>query len=121
MMYSPLVGLPADTYEAHGFLFHSLGDKYVRAVAEVSKCTPVMIPSMIDALHLDQLLDHFDGMKRDVQRPAQPPGLAFGNRPNGGSAITQCKRTIVDFGHLSLLPKWRTIPASNPSSRLSPE
>ena len=60
--YSPLVGLPADTYESHGFLFHSLGDKYVRAVAEASNCTPVMIPAMIDALHLDQLLDHFDGI-----------------------------------------------------------
>lgn len=59
---SPLVGLPADTYESHGFLFHSLGDKYVRAVAEVSRCTPVMIPSMIDALQLDDLLDHFDGI-----------------------------------------------------------
>ncbi len=58
----PLVGLPADTYESHGFLFHSLGDKYVRAVAEVSRCTPLMIPSMIDALHLDQLLDPFDGI-----------------------------------------------------------
>ncbi len=58
----PLVGLPADTYENHGFLFHSLGDKYVRAVAEVSRCTPLMIPSMIDALHLDQLLDPFDGI-----------------------------------------------------------
>jgi putative glutamine amidotransferase len=59
---SPLVGLPADTYENHGFLFHSLGDKYVRAVAEVAKCTPLMIPSMIDAVHLDQLLDPFDGI-----------------------------------------------------------
>jgi putative glutamine amidotransferase len=59
---SPLVGLPADTNESHGFLYHSLGDKYVRAVAEVAKCTPVMIPSMIDALHLDDLLDHFDGI-----------------------------------------------------------
>ncbi len=60
--YSPLVGLPADTYENHGFLFHSLGDKYLRAVAEVSLLTPVMIPSMIDWLHLDALLDHFDGI-----------------------------------------------------------
>ena len=60
--YSPLVGLPADTYENHGFLFHSLGDKYLRAVAEVSNCAPVMIPSIIDALHLDSLLDHFDGI-----------------------------------------------------------
>ena len=59
---SPLVGLPADTYESHGFLFHSLGDKYVRAVAEVAACTPVMIPSMIDALQLEPLLDHFDGI-----------------------------------------------------------
>ena len=58
----PLVGLPADTYENHGFLFHSLGDKYVRAVAEVSKCTPLMIPAMIDAVHLDHLLDPFDGI-----------------------------------------------------------
>ena len=62
MTYLPLVGLPADTYENHGFLFHSIGDKYVRAVAEVAACTPVMIPSMIDALQLDALLDHFDGI-----------------------------------------------------------
>jgi putative glutamine amidotransferase len=58
----PLVGLPADTYEKDGFLFHSLGDKYVRALAEVADVVPVMIPSMIDALHLDTLLDHFDGI-----------------------------------------------------------
>lgn len=60
--YSPLVGLPADTYESHGFIYHSLGDKYVRAVAEVAKCSPVMIPAIIDALHLDAMLDHFDGI-----------------------------------------------------------
>ncbi len=58
----PLVGLPADTYENHGFMFHSLGDKYVRALAEVSKVLPVMIPSVIDVLNLDSLLNHFDGI-----------------------------------------------------------
>jgi putative glutamine amidotransferase len=58
----PLVGLPADTYENSGFLFHSLGDKYVRALAEVSQVLPVMIPSMIDVLNLDSLLEHFDGV-----------------------------------------------------------
>jgi putative glutamine amidotransferase len=62
MSYLPLVGLPADTYESHGFLYHSIGDKYVRAVAEAAQCTPVMIPSMIDALEIDALLDHFDGI-----------------------------------------------------------
>ncbi len=58
----PLVGLPADTYENSGFLFHSLGDKYVRALAEVSHVLAVMIPSMIEAVNLDALLDHFDGV-----------------------------------------------------------
>ena len=58
----PLVGLPADTYESHGFMYHSLGDKYVAALAEVGKVLPVMIPSMIDVLNLDSLLDHFDGI-----------------------------------------------------------
>jgi putative glutamine amidotransferase len=62
MSYLPLVGLPADTYESHGFLYHSIGDKYVRAVAEVANCTPVMIPAIMDALHLDALLDRFDGI-----------------------------------------------------------
>jgi len=62
MSLLPLVGLPADTYENHGFLYHSIGDKYVRAVAEVAGCTPVMIPAIMDALHLDALLDQFDGI-----------------------------------------------------------
>ena len=58
----PLVGLPADTYENHGFMYHSLGDKYVKALADVAKVLPVMVPSMIDPLNLDQLLNHFDGI-----------------------------------------------------------
>ena len=57
-----LVGLPADTYEKDGFLFHSLGDKYVRALAEVADVEPVMIPSIHDAADVDGLLDHFDGI-----------------------------------------------------------
>lgn len=62
MSHLPLVGLPADTYESHGFLYHSIGDKYVRAVAEVAQCSPVMVPAIMDALHLDSLLDRFDGI-----------------------------------------------------------
>ena len=58
----PLVGLPADTYESHGLWFQSIGDKYVRAVAEVGRCLPVMIPSIGEALDLDQLLDRLDGI-----------------------------------------------------------
>jgi putative glutamine amidotransferase len=58
----PLVGLPADTYEQKGLLFHSIGDKYLRAVADVSKATPVMIPAMDLEADLDGLLDRLDGV-----------------------------------------------------------
>lgn len=58
----PLVGLPADTYEKDGFLFHSLGDKYVRALTDVADVEPVMIPSLIDVSNIDGLLNHFDGL-----------------------------------------------------------
>jgi putative glutamine amidotransferase len=58
----PLVGLPADTYEKDGFLFHSLGDKYARALTEVSDVIPVMIPSMFDEKQMEELLDRLDGV-----------------------------------------------------------
>jgi putative glutamine amidotransferase len=58
----PLVGLPADTYEKDGFIYHSLGDKYVRALTDVADVETVMIPNTIDADHLDGLLAHFDGV-----------------------------------------------------------
>src|SRR3954447_5595598 len=62
MLSLPLVGLPADTYESNGLSFHSLGDKYVRAVADIAKCLPLMIPSIGDALELEVLLDRLDGI-----------------------------------------------------------
>ncbi len=58
---SPLVGLPADTRDDHGLLFHSLGDKYVRAVVEVARCPAVMLPSIGDE-SLDPILDHLSGI-----------------------------------------------------------
>ena len=62
MPLRPLIGLPADTYENNGLGFHSLGDKYVRAVAEVAQCLPVMIPSIAEALDIGALLDRLDGI-----------------------------------------------------------
>ncbi len=58
----PLVGLPADTYEKDGFLFHSLGDKYARALTDISDVLPVMIPSMFDEKQMSELLENFDGI-----------------------------------------------------------
>jgi putative glutamine amidotransferase len=58
----PLVGLPADTTEKDGFIYHSLGDKYVRALTDVAEVEAVMIPNAIEADNIDGLLAHFDGV-----------------------------------------------------------
>ncbi len=102
----PLVGLPADTYENHGFLFHSLGDKYVRALADVSQVLPVMIPSMIDVLNLDDLLDHFDGiLMTGAVSNVHPP--LYGEEPsadhepydhNRDSMTLKLIRALIDRG-----------------------
>lgn len=61
MTAAPLVGLPADTFEKSGFLFHSVGDKYLRAVAEIARCQPLMIPSS-EVINLDDVLDQLHGL-----------------------------------------------------------
>ncbi len=62
MTMRPLIGVPADTYSNGPHLYHSAGDKYLRAVAEVAQCMPLVIPAMADALDLDALLDRLDGV-----------------------------------------------------------
>jgi putative glutamine amidotransferase len=57
----PLIGLPADCYEKDGLEFHSIGEKYIRAVVEVAGCQAVMLPSLGEA-HLDSLLEHLSGI-----------------------------------------------------------
>jgi putative glutamine amidotransferase len=58
----PFVGLPADTLEQDGLLFHKLGDKYARAVLEISRAHPLLIPSLGCDLELDDLLAGLDGL-----------------------------------------------------------
>lgn len=58
----PFVGLPADTHEKSGFIFHSLGDKYVAALREVSKVGALMVPAFASDQEIDAALGHCDGL-----------------------------------------------------------
>lgn len=58
----PLVGLPSDVFEKDEQLYHSIGDKYLRAVHDVAGCAPVMIPSLGDDQDIDAVLDGLDGV-----------------------------------------------------------
>ncbi len=58
----PIIGLPSDVFWKDDQMYHSIGDKYLRAVHDVAHCVPVMIPSMGDVHDLDATLDRLDGI-----------------------------------------------------------
>jgi putative glutamine amidotransferase len=58
----PLVALPACRSEKEGQSYHTIGDKYVRAVAEAGGCLPMMLPSLDGAIDLDDLVGKLDGL-----------------------------------------------------------
>jgi putative glutamine amidotransferase len=102
----PLVGLPADTTEKDGFFYHSLGDKYVRALTDVADVEAVMIPNAIDASNIDGLLSHFDGVLMtgavsNVHPPhyGEEPTLDHEPYDHHRDAITlQLIRRVIDRG-----------------------
>ncbi|MDZ7713550.1 MAG: gamma-glutamyl-gamma-aminobutyrate hydrolase family protein [Rhodovibrio sp.] len=58
----PLVALPACRMEKGGQSYHTIGDKYVRAVAEAAGCLPMMLPSLSETTDLDDLIGKLDGL-----------------------------------------------------------
>ncbi|MBK1667435.1 hypothetical protein CKO28_05245 [Rhodovibrio sodomensis] len=58
----PLVALPACRWEKGGQSYHTIGDKYVRAVAAAGGCLPMMLPSLSGSLDLDDLIGKLDGL-----------------------------------------------------------
>ncbi len=59
----PLVGVPACVRDVDGQPFHTVGDKYVRALAISSGVAPLMIPSLgEDLVDLRRLVQGLDGL-----------------------------------------------------------
>jgi len=62
MARKPIVGVPADCREYTGHQFHMVGEKYLLALTQAADVVPLMIPVLSEALNLDTLLDHLDGI-----------------------------------------------------------
>ena len=59
----PLVGVPACVRDTDGQPFHTVGDKYVRALAVCAGVAPLMIPSLgEDLVDLRRLVGSLDGL-----------------------------------------------------------
>ncbi|MEX0759275.1 MAG: gamma-glutamyl-gamma-aminobutyrate hydrolase family protein [Tistlia sp.] len=58
----PLVGLPACVKPLDGQDFHTIGDKYVRAVALASEAIPLVVPALGDLLEARAIVARLDGL-----------------------------------------------------------
>jgi putative glutamine amidotransferase len=58
----PLIGIPADRRLLGAHYFHCVGEKYIAAVADGARATPVLIPALGEGLDLEELLDRFDAL-----------------------------------------------------------
>ncbi|MEO1192949.1 MAG: gamma-glutamyl-gamma-aminobutyrate hydrolase family protein [Pseudomonadota bacterium] len=58
----PLVLLPACTKTVDAMPFHTVGDKYVRAVAAASGAQPLLLPNLAELADPRPLLDQVDGL-----------------------------------------------------------
>jgi putative glutamine amidotransferase len=58
----PLIGLPACSRTIEGMPYHTVGDKYLRAVAEAAGGIPLVIPAFGDVLDPSDLVARLDGL-----------------------------------------------------------
>ena len=61
-MARPLIGLPADRRMIGAQPFHAVAEKYARALLDVADALPLLIPSLAEELHFDELLERLDGL-----------------------------------------------------------
>ena len=58
----PIIGIPCDIKMMGPHPFHSVGEKYIKAVAEGSDCLPFLIPVMPTPMDLDEIFEAVDGI-----------------------------------------------------------
>src|SRR5271169_4980492 len=58
----PVVVIASDRIDRHGHPVHAAMHGYVRAVGEVARALPLLLPAMADALHADTLAASIDGI-----------------------------------------------------------
>lgn len=102
----PLIGIVADRRMLGAHPFHCVGEKYINAVALGADATPLLVPSLGDALVFEQLIDLFDGVlltgsasnvePHHYQGPASEPGTL--HDPARDATTLPLIRRLVDAG-----------------------
>ena len=62
MSSRPIIGVPACRKPIDIHPFHVVGEKYLQAIIDGADALPLMIPVMAEHIHVDELLQHVDGV-----------------------------------------------------------
>lgn len=62
MNSKPVIGLSADSRLLEPHVYHVVGDKYVRAVAQGAQAIPVLLPALADGIGAEDILHNLDGL-----------------------------------------------------------
>jgi putative glutamine amidotransferase len=60
--FKPVIGVPACVKQVGNSPFHSVGDKYLRAVVEAAHAIPMVIPAFGEAFDPPDLIERLDGL-----------------------------------------------------------
>ena len=96
----PLIGLSADCKLLDGRRYHTLGDKYARAVAEAAGGTPLVLPAMVEQMDLDAVLAVLDGVVL-TGSPSNVHPSRYGQPPAESAEPYDEARDGLTFGLLS--------------------
>lgn len=76
----PLVAVPADTRAMQGYTWHCAPEQYLRALQEVARVTPLIVPALPD-INVDAVLRGVDGVLITGSRTNVHPAL-YGTEPS---------------------------------------
>jgi putative glutamine amidotransferase len=62
MTAKPVVGIPCCLREFNDRQFHVVANQYTDAVSRAAEAMPLLVPAVGDVLHIDDILDRFDGL-----------------------------------------------------------
>lgn len=98
----PVVGVIADRIAFHGHPAHAVLNGYVRALAEVSRAMPVLLPAGAEALDSGTLLDTLDGLLL-TGSPSNVAAERYGAAPLPASTVQDPHRDAAVLGMLPAL------------------
>lgn len=95
----PVVAIASDCIERHGHVAHAAWDGYVRAVSEVSKALPLVLPCAGDAIDAASLADAIDGIVL-TGSPSNVHPARYGAEPDADMQVDLARDATV----FALLP-----------------